>query len=340
MTIEPAGDAPEGATGSETLELLAGVFDDNDAPAPKAKSDTKKEDAQPVEAEASDDEPEEAEAEEGDAEEEADDETGADEEQPQTFRVKVDGAELEVTLDELTRGYSREADYTRKTMALGDAERAQEAKFAAEKETVAKEREQYKAVLDYWAKQINEQMGSSEDLERLRNSPNMEDRQEYAIRIADQVRFREKLGAIEAETKRLKDKETEEKSAAEKVRITEEGKKLIAAVPEWKDQAKWKVDGDRIYSYANTMGIGQEELNRIADHRVLRVLHDAARYRELQSKKIEPVRKAQTVQPARPGAVSAQPNANRSKSAKAEQRLKSSGRVEDLADVFQARGIA
>lgn len=34
------------------------------------------------------------------------------------FRVKIDGEEFEVTLDELLNGYSRQADYTRKTQEL------------------------------------------------------------------------------------------------------------------------------------------------------------------------------------------------------------------------------
>ena len=35
-----------------------------------------------------------------------------------SYTVKVDGSEMEVTLDELLRGYQREADYTRKTSEL------------------------------------------------------------------------------------------------------------------------------------------------------------------------------------------------------------------------------
>src|SRR5262245_27338250 len=43
---------------------------------------------------------------------------------PQTYKVKVDGGEIEVTLDELQAGYSRHSDYSRKTQALA-AEREQ-----------------------------------------------------------------------------------------------------------------------------------------------------------------------------------------------------------------------
>lgn len=334
---EPTGDAAEAATGTDSLADLAGVFDD--VISPKAKRDAK--DAPGEEAQASEEEPDEAgEADEGGAEEEADDETESDEEQPQKFRVKVDGEDLEVTLDELTRGYSREADYTRKTMALSDATKAERAELATQKEAIGKEREQYKAVLDYWAKTINEQMGSPDELEKLRNSANPEDRQEYTLRIADQVRFREKLGAIEAEQKRLKDKESGEQAGISKARIAEEAKKLMASVPEWKDPAKWEADGKRMLSYASSLGVTAEEYNQITDHRMLRALHDAARYRELQSKKIEPVRKIETVAPAKPGTVAVQSSAPRSRIAKADSRLKSTGHVNDLASAFKARGIA
>lgn len=38
----------------------------------------------------------------------------------ETFTVKVDGNDVEVTLDELRNGYSRQQDYTRKTQELAD----------------------------------------------------------------------------------------------------------------------------------------------------------------------------------------------------------------------------
>lgn len=47
-----------------------------------------------------------------------DESEGSDDDKSDTFTVTVDGEELEVTLDELRDGYSRQADYTRKTQAL------------------------------------------------------------------------------------------------------------------------------------------------------------------------------------------------------------------------------
>ena len=44
-----------------------------------------------------------------------------DETKPEVFTVKVDGKEIEVTLDELQKGYSRTQDYTRKTQQVAEA---------------------------------------------------------------------------------------------------------------------------------------------------------------------------------------------------------------------------
>lgn len=49
--------------------------------------------------------------------EEAAEDSGSDEDQPK-YIAKVDGKEVEVTLDELLNGYQRQSDYTRKTQEL------------------------------------------------------------------------------------------------------------------------------------------------------------------------------------------------------------------------------
>ena len=61
----------------------------------------------------------EEEVDDDDAEQELDDQVELEEDtEPQAFTVKVDGKELEVTEDELIKGYSRNSDYTRKTQEI------------------------------------------------------------------------------------------------------------------------------------------------------------------------------------------------------------------------------
>jgi hypothetical protein len=59
--------------------------------------------------------PKEAATEKPDIEEE----TQTEIEEPELHRIKVSGQELEVTLDELKAGYSRDSDYRQKTHTLG-----------------------------------------------------------------------------------------------------------------------------------------------------------------------------------------------------------------------------
>ena len=67
--------------------------------------------------EAADPEKDETEAVETD-EETAEEESESQEDTPEpTYKVKVNGEEVEVPLSELQKGYSREQDYTKKTMA-------------------------------------------------------------------------------------------------------------------------------------------------------------------------------------------------------------------------------
>ena len=93
---------------------------------PKAEEATPTEDVESTEEtqdESLDEEPaeeEEAEPEEEEAEEES--EEPEEEEQPEEelYTVRVDGEDVEVTLDELSKGYSRQQDYTKKTQEIAE----------------------------------------------------------------------------------------------------------------------------------------------------------------------------------------------------------------------------
>jgi hypothetical protein len=103
---------------------------------------------------------EDAEGEESDGDEETE-----QQEQPSKFTVKVDGKEVEVSLEELQKGYSRTEDYTRKTQAL-----AQERKAAqAELESVRTERAQYSQLLTALQAQLQDAQQPNVDMDRLYN---------------------------------------------------------------------------------------------------------------------------------------------------------------------------
>ena len=65
-------------------------------------------------------------------------------ETPETYTIKVNGVDVEVTLDELQQGYSRTADYTRKTKVLSEQRKKADEELAATQQ----ERQRYLSQLE------------------------------------------------------------------------------------------------------------------------------------------------------------------------------------------------
>ena len=107
-------------------------------------------------------EPEEENAEATSEEEYAEDDEGEDayeaddgeeyDEEPRGYTVKVDGQEVEVTLDELQNGYSRQQAYTKRSMELAEQRKA----FEAEQAETRQIRDAYAQQLDQLAAQIQQ----------------------------------------------------------------------------------------------------------------------------------------------------------------------------------------
>ncbi len=58
-----------------------------------------------------------------------------------------------------------------------------------------------------------------------------------------------------------------------------EHKLMLDAIPEWKDQGQFAAGKERIFNLAREYGI-QQHLERVSDHRILKMLNDYARMRE------------------------------------------------------------
>ena len=87
-----------------------------------------------------------------------DEDEDEEEDVAQTYRVKVDGEEYDVKLDELLKGYQRNADYTQKAQGVAKARKDLQAKAQqhnAEVQAVRTEREHYAALLTQLEQQVN-----------------------------------------------------------------------------------------------------------------------------------------------------------------------------------------
>jgi hypothetical protein len=274
-------------------------------------------------------ETEEAEASEDDAEQS--DETAEDaddsEEAPQTFTVKIDGEEQTVTLDELTRGYSRQADYTRKTMALAEERKA----LDADKAQSAQDREAYaEALTKLEAFFASAEQDDAAALAELRHT----DPAEYAARVAEKQERANQLQAVKAERERLDAEKQRETASKRAEMVKEEEAKLLARLPEWSDPAKRKEGQAQVVDYAiSSLGLTPEEVNDIFDHRLVVALSKAAKWDALQAKKPTVQAKVDAVKTAKPGAASHR--APVSDLTRSKQRLAKTGRMQDAAAALE-----
>ena len=265
-----------------------------------------------------DDEDEELDEEQTDVEEEAP--------QLQTFTVKVDGQEVEVTQEELINGYSRQQDYTRKTQEL-----SQQRKTIEEQQAELAQRDAiYSQLLPKMEAQLNATLGEEPDWNTLYE----DDPVGYVRQKQLWDEQKEKLTAVQAEQQRLQQESYVEQQKLIQQQVEEGQQKLLELIPEWQNEEVASKEKAEIAKHAiNVLGYTQEEVNSVYDWRALLGLRKAW----LNDKIVETVKKKPTqkapARVARPGTT------NRPKTAapvkKAKQRLAKSGKVQDAAKVFE-----
>jgi hypothetical protein len=271
-----------------------------------------------VEADATDDETNTEQSEESE-------ENTEEEEQPQIYTVKVDGKEVEVTLDELQKGYSRLQDYTRKTQQVAEVRKQTEAELQA----VRAEREQYAQLLSALEAQVQQASQPNIDWDRLYAEDPIEWVRQREIMRENQ----EKAAAIKSEKQRLSEVSQQEQLKQHKEYLAQEQEALLSAIPDWKDQKKATAEKTMLLEFGQKIGFTPDELKNVVDHRAVVLLRKAALYDQMMSKRgqIKPVTN-NGPRPAKPGAagrVSATTEATR-----AQQRLAKTGRVDDAANAI------
>jgi len=254
--------------------------------------------------------------EEGDSEEE---------EQPQVFTVKVDGKEVEVTLDELQKGYSRTQDYTRKTQQIAEVRKQTE----AELQEVRAEREQYAQLLGALQAQVQQAAQPQVDWDRLYQEDPIEWVRQREVMRENQ----EKAAAIQSEQQRLAQLSQQEQAKQREALLAQEQEALLAAIPEWKDSKKAQAEKAMLVQFGQKIGFTPDDLKNVIDHRAVVMLRKAALYDQMMSKRgqIKPVTN-NGPRPAKPGAAGRV--SSNTEAMRAQQRLAKTGRVDDAADAI------
>jgi Tfp pilus assembly protein PilN len=250
------------------------------------------------------------------------------EEQPR-YRVKVSGEEVEVSLDELLNGYSRTADYQKKTQSLAEQRKAVEAERVKIQEA-AKTRETYAQRLQV-IEQLLQQQNNPEDLARLKE----EDPFTWQQRMAEQYERDKQLAAVQAERARVQQEQMSYQQAQLQKHMQAEQQKLVEAIPEFKDDVKAEVVRRDIRNYAKSIGFTDQELSQVYDSRAVLALYKAAQYDKLMANKGAATKKVATApKTIRPG--TSNPQSSENEAVKKERaKLRQSGNKKDAARLFE-----
>ena len=304
------------------------------APAEDVEESTEETQDEPLEEDVLEEEAEEESEEESEEEESDEDEQ---EEVEEVYSVKVDGEEMEVNLDELIKGYSRQSDYTRKTQELASERNKMvelQQQWANEISQAQAERQQYIDALGQFAEFSVNGLDKFKDIdwENLRQT----DPISFITKREEMREAQEQAQKINAEREKAQQAQNQELAKMRQMAIQEEYKRLVEYVPEWADTEKrTKLAGD-LSSYAIDQGFTQEELRDLIDHRSLIVLMKAQKYDALQKSDIKTKKVKNKPKVVRSGKGSnKKQDTARSKRIASMKRLKQSGKPEDAASLFE-----
>lgn len=252
----------------------------------------------------------------------------APEPQDQLVTVVIDGKEQQIPLKEAIAGYQRQADYSRKTMAVSELRKQVE----AEANQIQQERAQYAQLLNALQQQLQETVQREPDWERLY----AEDPLEY-VRQKDLYREnQERMQAATAEQQRVMSMMQQSQVQQLKEVVKQGREQLSEKIPAWKDTARWEQDRAKLRSYAQKeLGYGEEEVSQVYDPRAVVALYKAMRFDEIMAKR--PAPNAQTgPKPMRAGSPQTAPARRTSEITRQKQRLAQSGSVKDAAKLFES----
>jgi hypothetical protein len=209
------------------------------------------------------------------------DDEDEEEEQPDVYTVKVDGEELEVSLDELRQGYSRQKAYTKRSMELAEQRKAFEAEAAETKQM----RDAYAQQLSQLSAQIQQASQQEPDWRAL--SETMPERELFLAK-AEWDQQKEYQKQVDAERQRILREQASEQEQSMRQHLEAQRNEMLDRIPAWRDTDILESERKEVISYAQKrIGFSEEEIANASDARAIELLYKAWQWDNLQGKKPE-----------------------------------------------------
>ena len=259
---------------------------DGEGPQPEVEAEQAEEDheSQPVEDE--DDTSEEEGEYEEDDEYDPEDNRDAEGEETEVYTVMVNGEEMEVDIEELRNGYSRQSDYTRKTQEIAEERKKMEEAV----QVMMQQQQENNQVREQYISQIGQFI--NQGMQGLRRFAGVdwarlkeEDPIEYVTKRDEFREEQDRIRHAQAQQQHAIQQQGQQFEQAKAELIQIETAKLAEAIPEWSDpEARTELAG-KLRGYASNLGFEKEEVDNLVDNRSVQVLLKAMKYDEIMSAK-------------------------------------------------------
>jgi hypothetical protein len=318
VSANPSGAESKPLTVNDAANHFLNMMSPSEATS-ETEVDEPQETEEPTETEQS--EPVEAESQEPAAEN-----TDEPEEQPtRRYKVKANGEEIEVTFDELKKGYQLESDYRKKTSELAEQRKQLEA-----------ERQRTQSLLNDVLPTLQKQLhGKFADVDLVQLSK--DDPAQYVALQAEYIQQATQLQIAQAEQERLAEQQKQEYAASQRDRLTAEKAKLVEKLPIFADKEKSKTAVSELKGYLREVGYSDDDINNLSDHRATVIAWEAAQYRKSKKTAAEASKRAVNVPKVQKPGTPTRTDPKQAHVSAAMERFKKTGKQSDLAAVFLAQ---
>ncbi|MEJ2116443.1 MAG: hypothetical protein P8Y36_00500, partial [Alphaproteobacteria bacterium] len=277
-------------------------------------------------------------ANDGDDDSDAEGGSGGDTDDDTLYTVKVDGKDQKVSLQELKNGFSKSANYHNRVRQLADTHKELREGHTRVAQEYAQRLQHVNALVSNVKQLLVGDMNSLQ-MQQLR----AEDPQGWAVqRLAMQERAQTVdayLNGISQEIEEHGKRYREQQQRDLASTVQRELDIVRSHIKDWDEKGKHKVA-----KFLTDAGFSQDELNSVADSRMLLVAEKARRYDELMLKSKQATRrkkpKPTQATPRPKGGTAAKggkgSNANRAALNNARSRLRKSGSMRDAGDAINA----
>jgi len=204
------------------------------------------------------------------------------EEEVQLFKVKIDGEEAEVTLDEALSGYQRERTFHKRMNEVSQKSKAIEAESVEAKRV----RDQYAEGLQQIEQALRVPEPNWEELRRTKTND------EFASIHAEYQIQQNNLAKVQHQQQIIKTQQQAEHQEKYQNHLKAEFDTMLDRIPAWRDEKVRDAERSKVISYAKSnMGYTDDEIAQASDHRAIVTLRKAMLYDELMGGKTQAKKK-------------------------------------------------